>query len=145
MIYYEEATVENVRRITPQCEQQVGYGIEDAVDMGVAETMFAADEPIAAYGLVSLWEGVATIWAILSDEATDTYPIAMTRRVKFMLEELIEGMELVRVEAQARVDHPEAREWLEMLGFSVECTMEAWGPGDHADYYLMSRITEPEA
>ena len=145
MIYYEEATAENVRRITPQCEQQVGHGIEDAVDMGVAETMFAAGEPIAAYGFVSMWEGVGTIWAILSEEATDTYPIALTRRVKRMLEEMIEGMELVRVEAQARCDHPEARDWLEMLGFQVEGTMQSWGPGDHADYYLMSRITEPEA
>ncbi len=144
MIEYKETTVDHINQITPQAEQQIGFGIDDAVNLGVAETMFAHDEPIAAYGFVSMWEGVGTLWALLSDEATDTYPTALTRRCKEMLEEMIDGMELVRVQAEARCDHPEAVEWLEWMGFSIEARMEAYGPFDHADYYLMSRIIEPE-
>ena len=144
MIEYAETTVEHLNEITPQTEQNIGFGISGAVDLGVAETMFAHGEPIAAYGFVSLWEGCGQIWALLSDEATDTYPTALSRRVREMLEEMISGMELVRVQAEARCDHPEAREWLEWMGFQVEGTMECYGPEDHADYFLMSRITEPE-
>lgn len=145
MIYYKEATVENVNRIVPQAKQEIFRGVDDAVDLGVAETMFAHDDPIAAYGFVSMWEGVGYIWAILSEEVTDYYPVALSRRVKFMLEEMIEGMELVRVQAVARCDHPEAREWLEMLGLEVEGMMQAYGPEDGADYFMMALVLDREA
>lgn len=144
MIHFTETQADDIGSIKQQAEQNIGYGLTEAIDLGVSETMWAGDVPIAAYGIVSMWEGVATVWALLSDEATDTYPVALTRRVREMLDEMIDSMEIVRVQAEARVDHPAARNWLEGFGFEVEGTMACYGPEDHADYYLMARIMDGE-
>ena len=90
MITFTETKPEDISKIKRQAEQTIGHGLERAVQLGVAETMWVGDEPIAAYGIVNMWDGVAHIWALLSDEATDSYPVALTRRVKQMLEEMID-------------------------------------------------------
>ncbi len=143
-ITYSETTNEDISNIKCQSQQEIGYGLDQAVDLGISETMWAGDTPVAAYGMVSLWEGNASIWALLSEEAKDNYGITMTRRIREMLESMIDTLELVRVQATARCDHKEARDWLEHFGFHVEGTMEAYGPEDQADYYMMARIIDGE-
>lgn len=106
-------------------------------NLGFAYTCFMGTEVLGCIGGYRLWEGVAEIWAWLSD-AIKKYPVAFTRRVLHSLEYHQVKLNLHRYQMSARVDAPKAERWARTLGFQREGLMRRYGQ-DGSDYILMSR------
>lgn len=52
--------------------------LESQAQYGFAYTCFLYGEPVACFGCVPLWNGVAEMWSVIGDTAR-TRPIAMTK------------------------------------------------------------------
>jgi RimJ/RimL family protein N-acetyltransferase len=115
--------------------------IADAVEMqsiaGPAVTAFLDLKPVACFGFVPVWDGVAEAWLIADDKAR-TKPIGMTKVGKTFFDIAEISWQLHRVQISVRTQDSRAHRWAIALGFREEGVMHKYGP-DQADHYIMAR------
>lgn len=85
------------------------------------------NEVVAVMGLVVLHDGVAGVWAVISDNARG-HGIAVTRFAKKLLKRWIYVYVLHRIQAMVRVDKDEYKRWIQLIGFEYESTMRKVSP-----------------
>jgi len=93
--------------------------------------------PVAAAGLIKVFDDTAHAWTILLPEAKQSQRIM--RRVHYAISTLFplwcEELKLVRVQADTELDLPGGCAWLERLGFKFEGNMVKYCQGkDFARY-----------
>ena len=105
---------------------------------GVAVTGFIDRAPVAVFGFVPIWQGVAESW-LLVDDIARTKPVAMTKYGLWAHDISKISMGLHRQQITVRITDKRAYKWALALGFTQEAVMRAYGP-DGSDYYLMARF-----
>ena len=109
-----------------------GYG-QELVDAGPCYTVRQDGKIIYCAGVVELWQGRASAWALLSGEAGRSM-IGLHRMVK----DFLDNCGIRRVEAYVYPDFEPGHRWARMLGFEQEGLMKAFQQG--ADMVMYSRI-----
>lgn len=98
-------------------------------------TAMDGDEPVAAAGIIPMWQGRAMVWAFLSELGPRNF-LRVHREVKRFLD----GCYTQRIEMTVDCDHKEAHRWARLLGFKLEATrMRAYAPDGH-DCALYARV-----
>jgi hypothetical protein len=111
--------------------------LESQAQHGFAYTCFLYGEPVACFGCVPLWKGVAEMWSVIGDVAR-TRPIAMTK-IGITLADMAEiAMGLHRLQITVKTSDARAISWGKAIGFISECTMKQYSD-DKQDYDLMVR------
>jgi L-amino acid N-acyltransferase YncA len=96
------------------------------------------DTPIAIIGLTLLWEGVADIWGVISDEVKKT-PIAFHKQIMHSMNFYAEELKLRRLQVYVQAEFNDGCKWLRSLGFVTEGRLASFGP-EGKDYYIMGRV-----
>lgn len=109
-----------------------GYG-QELVDAGPCYTVRQGGKIICCAGVVELWQGRASAWALLSGEAGRSM-IGLHR----MVEDFLDNCGIRRVEAYVYPDFEPGHRWARMLGFEREGLMRAFQRG--ADMVMYSRV-----
>jgi|TARA_R110000803_G_scaffold53220_4_gene109183 hypothetical protein len=92
-------------------------------------------EPVAAAGIIPMWQGRSMVWAFLSDLGPANF-----MRVHREVKRFLDGCYTQRIEMTVDCDHKEAHRWARMLGFKLEATrMRAYAPDGH-DCALYARV-----
>lgn len=102
---------------------------DDAAMAGNSYTIVRDGAPIACGGVIPLWPGVASAWALAGD-----LDFALARLILRQVRRAIAEIDgLRRVEATARADWPQAQNLLRHLGFRPELRLDAYDVegGDH--------------
>ncbi len=106
-------------------------------------TAIFEDQIVAVYGLQSIWEGVAWVWLIMTDDCKKegVFGIIAIHAIRDKLEELLKDNNIRRAQARMRPDFTEAIKMIEFLGFKNETPdgMKEYFP-DRGDGYLYSRL-----
>lgn len=109
-----------------------GYG-EELVDAGPCYTGRYHGKIVICAGVVNLWEGRGSAWALLAGDAGKCM-----RQVHRAVEEFLDGCGINRVEAYVAPDFMPGHRWAKMLGFEHEGLMRAFQRG--ADMCMYARI-----
>jgi hypothetical protein len=115
----------------------ISTAVVSQASLGPAVTAFLNARPVAVFGFVQIWPGVAEAWLIADDKAR-TKPIGMTKVGKTFFDIAEISYALHRVQISVRTGDTRAYHWAEVLGFSEEGVMRQYGP-DRADHYIMAR------
>lgn len=110
----------------------------EQLEYSLAVTAFYGKDPVAVFGFVPIWEGVAESWLMVDDLAR-TQPIAMTKYAILAHDISKISMGLHRQQITVRISDKRAYKWAFTLGFETEAIMKSYGP-DKSDYYLMARF-----
>jgi len=86
-----------------------------------------ANKVVAVMGLIILHEGVAGVWAVISDDARG-HGIAVTRYARKLIKRWIHNYVLHRIQTVVRVDREEYKRWIRLIGFEYESTMRKVSP-----------------
>lgn len=100
-----------------------GYA-EKVHESGPAWTALLGEIPIGCGGFIEHWQGRATAWAILSDDA-GPHLLALTREVRRRLIRHSAG----RIEAQTLLGFQPAARWARLIGFEPECVLRQFSQG----------------
>jgi hypothetical protein len=106
-----------------------GYG-QELVDAGPCYTGRHNGRIVCCAGLVNLWEGRASAWALLSADSGRCM-ISIHRAVA----EFFDGCGIERVEAYVVPDFMPGHRWARMLGFEHEGRLRAFQRGQDMDMY----------
>ena len=106
---------------------------------GPAYTAVAGDEILGCAGIVLLWSGVGTVWANIS-ESMGKYKIWFHRTVSRILDDVIRGYDLHRVESVALADNYRNQNWLMSLGFRPEGGRAIAYTSDKQDMIRFERV-----
>ena len=108
--------------------------------LGPAITALICGQPVAVFGYIPYWGGLAEFWSMFDDRAR-RYPKAMTSIAKQFLyiAEIAEGLR--RLQITVKSDDQRAYRWAKALGFEEEGLMRKFLP-DGSDAYMMAR-TKP--
>ena len=112
--------------------------LEMQARLGLAVTALVHGKPVAMFGCIVLWTGVAEIWSIISDDAR-RYPKQLTIVAKSFSDIVAQSLSLHRLQLTVRSDEPRALRWAEYLGFEIEGLMKKYSP-DGADTYILARV-----
>jgi len=102
------------------------------------QTLESDDGIVAIVGLTVIWDGVALVWAIVSDLVMK-YPKATTKKIKTLLEFGARMLKLRRVQLDVRVDFKESLRWVKFFGFKKEAVLEKYAC-DGTDHILFVRF-----
>ncbi len=104
-----------------------------------ARTWWEEEEVLAIVGVAPLWEGVGTVWTLLS-AASRQRGVLLTRGVLRFIDLLHQGRGYRRLQATVELGDEIAQLWIIRLGFKYESTMVAYGPGGEThDMYVRLR------
>ena len=90
------------------------------------------DEIVAVGGIKMYFEGVGESWIIMTEHSKrhGVYALMACRAIENRLNELIEELNLRRVEANVRADFPTAIRFVKALGFEFDGERKKWFPGN---------------
>jgi len=118
--------------------------IEDRIHMleyqsqlGPSITAFVNNTPVAVFGCVFLWQGVAEAWSLLTQESR-RYPIAMTKAAIAFFDICQILFNLHRIQITVKCNDQRAVRWAKHLRFISEGTMIGYS-ADKDDTYMMRR------
>ena len=118
--------------------------IEDRIHMleyqsqlGPSVTAFVNSRPVAVFGAVFLWQGVAEAWSLFTQESR-RYPIAMTKGAIAFFDICEILFNLHRLQITVKCSDRRAVSWAKYLGFVNEGVMKAYS-ADKDDTYMMRR------
>jgi hypothetical protein len=106
--------------------------------MGPAVTAFVDLKPVAIFGFIPVWSGVAEAWLVVDNHARK-YPVAMTKYGIAVQDIAKISLGLHRTQITVRMTDKRAYKWALALGFRQEGVMSKYGP-DGIDYILMARF-----
>jgi len=137
----------HLRGITPREPDPPGLNLPCAAiragffaQHGPAYTLTAHGRVIACGGVALLRDRVGEAWVITTAEV-DRYPFLFHKTVKRGLAIIMEEFGLRRVQAHVNREWPEARQWIERLGFSEEGLMAAIGAvGEQIAYIRYGKV-----
>lgn len=112
--------------------------LEMQARLGLAVTALVHGKPVAMFGCIMLWTGVAEMWSIISDDAR-RYPKQLTIVAKGFSDIVAKSLSLHRLQLTVRFDEPRALRWAEYLGFEIEGLMHKYSP-DGVDTYILARV-----
>jgi len=113
--------------------------LEDTDTDGPGFTGIYKDEIIGCGGVRLFWAGVGEAWGFYPQRFF-RYTKEVFWYTKTMLNKIIMQFSLRRVQATARVDYPEAQNWLRHLGFRIEGRMKNYCPcGQDTFLYAITR------
>jgi hypothetical protein len=110
-----------------------GYG-QELVEAGPCYTVRRDGKIICCAGVVNLWTGRASAWALLSWDAGKSMRPLHREVLKFL-----DRCEIRRVEAYVYPAFEPGHRWARMLGFEFEGLMRAFGQ-DGNDMAMYARI-----
>jgi len=93
------------------------------------------NEPVAIFGAVILWKGVAEGWSVISDKAR-RYRIAMCKSAFAFFDIIHILYDLHRLQITVKTEDERAVAWATYLGFEPEGLMKAYS-SDKEDTYIM--------
>jgi len=99
------------------------------------------DVPVAAIGVVPMWDGVWSVWMF----ATDNWPevsLSVTKFIKRALPQAMNDAGIHRAQCYSSAEHTVAHAWLRMLGADKESEIKAYGKNGE-DFILFSWIKHP--
>lgn len=142
-IFFMPAVEHHVQRINISNEEVLVHEdyqatVLDQLRMGPAVTAFADLKPVAVFGFVPIWNGLAEAWLLVDNQARK-YPIAMTKYGKAVQDIAKISLGLHRIQITVRIMDKRAYKWALALGFKEEAVMSKYGP-DQVDYILMARF-----
>ena len=98
-------------------------------------TALHENKPIAAAGVIPIWQGRGLAWAFVSDAGPNLF-LPVHRAVKRFLD----GCYVKRIEMTVDCDFEQAHRWAKMLGFEMEAErMKHYAPDGH-DCALYARV-----
>lgn len=112
--------------------------LEMQARLGLAVTALVHGKPVAMFGCIMLWTGVAEMWSIISDDARH-YPKQLTLVAGAFSDIVAQSLSLHRLQLTVRSDEPRALRWAKYLGFEIEGLMRKYSP-DGADTYILARV-----
>ena len=112
--------------------------LEAQARMGDAITALLHGRPVACFGSVDVWNGVAEMWLLIEDRGR-SYGKTLTRAAIGYRDFIVIAKNLHRLQITVNCDDSRAVRWGQAIGFEIESIMKAYGPTG-SDYYLMRRI-----
>ena len=112
---------------------KAGYG-QELVEAGPCYTARYNGRIVCCAGIVNLWEGRASAWALLSGDAGKCM-----HRLHREVERFLDGCGVKRVEAYVYHDFTAGHRWATMLGFEHEGLMRSFQQGADMDMYARIR------
>lgn len=117
-------------------EDRIKY-LEYQSQLGPSITAFVNRRPVAVFGCVFLWKGVAEAWSLFTEESR-RYPIAMTKGAISFFDSCQILFNLHRIQITVKCDDSRAVSWAKYLRFTEEGKMKAYS-ADKEDTYIMRR------
>lgn len=111
--------------------------LEMQARLGLAVTALVDTNPVAIFGCIMLWPGVAELWSIITDDAR-RYPKQLSLVGRSFTDIAAQSLSLHRLQITVRFDEPRALRWAKYLGFEIEGIMRKYTP-DGMDSYIMAR------
>jgi hypothetical protein len=130
-----DITTEDVLAVTGR--DGVAELLEMQSQMGPAVTAFLNMEPVAIFGFVSIWRGVAETW-LVPDEKVRSIPMTLTRIGMKVMDITMISMGLHRIQLTVRTTDKRAEKWAYAIGFKQEGVLHKYG-ADGVDYLMMAR------
>lgn len=94
--------------------------------------IWIGDKLVAAGGAFEIWDSRAEVWMLLSEESGISF-VGVHR----VVQRFIASMPYARLETTCELGWPQAKRWLEMLGFTHEATARKYMPGGRdVDIYV---------
>ena len=113
--------------------------IAQRLTKGTAYTITDGYEIVASAGVLHLWKGVGEGWAVTS-KLVEKYPVFFAKTVWDKINEIIEDMQLVRLQTLVDSEHIVSQKWLERMGFTNEGLMRKYLGG--RDFFRYAWIRE---
>ena len=95
-------------------------------------------EVVAMFGLAMRWQGVADVWAVVTDGARG-HGCQLTREARKLVDRYAFELGLWRMSALVHEGVPEYQRWICLLGFEPE-GREHMGAPDGADFIRYTRL-----
>jgi hypothetical protein len=111
--------------------------IEAQANQGHAITAILQSKPVAIFGAIDVWDGVAEMW-LNCEERLRTYGKTMTRAAQIYADYIVISRNLHRLQITVRCADLRAVRWGLALGFEIEGLMKKYG-ADGSDFFMMSR------
>jgi hypothetical protein len=100
-------------------------------------TVHLHNKPVALFGCILMWHGVAELWALLSKD-TFKRPLALSKCALTFADICEISLKLHRLQIHVKSSNERAVKWGEFLGFSIEGKLIQFTQ-DKQDCYIMSR------
>ncbi len=113
------------------------WGIAGQAD-GMAYTLWDNDKPIACGGVLPVWDGVGSVWCVMSNDVRN-HGLELTKKVRFLMNDTMEFYSMHRLNAIVSVNKPEYVRWARLMGFEIETVLEKAAP-DKTDLYFMGKV-----
>ena len=128
---------EEFKRQTPaQLQEWKDLVIAQATN-GFAITAYLYGRPVACFGFLPFWTGVAEMW-LLIEERGRKYGKSLTRAATIVRDYAVLSNNLHRLQITVRCDDIRAVKWAKVLGFEQEAVLRCYGP-DRSDFYIFAR------
>lgn len=125
---------------TLQCSSDVAVRYAQTFLMkGPSFTAIEDGVVIASAGVIVLWNGVGEAWALISKDGIKNRSIYVMRKCREYLRDIMNDLDLFRVQAHCHIELQDAVEFLEVLGFEREGIMRHYWI-DKSDHYLYSIV-----
>jgi hypothetical protein len=112
--------------------------VSSQIEYGPAITVFYDTTPVAMFGFVLIWHGVAESW-LVTDDLVRSRPVGLTKYGIAAHDIAKISLGLHRQQITVRITDKRAFKWALALGFKLETVMHMYGP-DKVDYCLMTRF-----
>ena len=103
-----------------------------------ARTWHEEDRPLGVVGAWPAWNGVAIVWALLTDEIIDR-PLSLCKGAHRWMDYIVKRENIHRLQTLVQPEHDAAQRWAHWLGFQREGLMERASP-QGTDLWLYARI-----
>ena len=104
---------------------------------GTAITAYLHGKPMACFGFLPIWTGVAEMW-LLIEERGRKYGKSLTRAALVVRDYAVLSNNLHRLQITVRCSDIRAVRWAQAIGFEQEAVLRRYGP-DQSDFYIFAR------
>jgi|GEM_PF-480816 len=111
-------------------------------EAGPAYSAIVEDRVLLCAGIMLMWPGVGTAWAVVSP-LIEVYPIAGSAAVMYGLQYLADKHKLHRIQAPVYEKFERGIRWVEFLGFKREGLLTAYGRNKE-NYIMYAYVKESD-
>jgi RimJ/RimL family protein N-acetyltransferase len=104
---------------------------------GTAITAYLHGRPVACFGFMKIWSGVAEMWLLIVERGRK-YGKSLTRAALTVRDFAVLSNNLHRLQITVRCGDIRAVKWAQAIGFDQEATLHQYGP-DQSDFYIFAR------